>query len=386
VLLAQNRNLLGGLFAAQDNMPEAQMEFDEAARVLEPLVATEQASAEARFELSRSYYLAARRSTLRLPPEPMAPEPLPGARPPLPPGRPRGPRMEDREDRRGIPEGTRPAPGAGPPGGPLRRRLRQGQGPEGEAGRRREHLSQLDRAIELLAALSAESPLEPKYLHLSALCLREREAILAGPAGEPNVGEVVRLLGDLAERFPSIARYRLDLAETLVMQARGPGGVESLNRALVILQALADERPTVPAYRFALGHAHLRLSQAHESSGNLDAALHEARRALSLHKGLAEEHADASSFVITTALCESVVGRLLQRGGELEEAKQLLLSATARLEKLNVAGDPRPHIRSFAARCFDQLSRVYHELGEHANARAALETARTLGPGPRFGP
>jgi hypothetical protein len=111
--------------------------------------------------------------------------------------------------------------------------------------------------------------------------------------------------------------------------------------------------------------------------------MEQARLALAIQMQLASDHPNTFAFAMTTSLCESVVARLLQQAGDLAQAKDMLITATGRLVKLDVEQHPRPDIRAFAGRCFDQLSRVYHALGDEARAREALEAARALAPGPR---
>ncbi|MBI1827830.1 MAG: serine/threonine protein kinase [Planctomycetes bacterium] len=375
LLLAQTRNELGGLLAAQDRMFDAQSEYHAAAESLERIVAAPHASDDARFELARTYYLSARRSDVRLLPEPQGPGPRLDQRGHIP-DRPPPPGF----DVQGPP---RPRPGPPPPNG--QPRFDRPPPPPGEPGmpppRVREELAHLDRAVEILGELQAREALNPKYLNLLALCLRERELLRGPQFRQSNVDEAAAILDGLVKRFPNADQYRFDLAETLATRSR-EASHDHMEQGIAMLQSLVDERPGVPNYRFALGHMHLRRAHAFEIAERPEDALKEAREALAILSKLADDFPDTSAFAVTAALGESVVANHLEQQNQLNDAKELLISATNRLTRIDVANDRRSHMRSFAARCFDQLSHVYLELNDETNAQTMLDVAHSLRPLP----
>jgi tetratricopeptide (TPR) repeat protein len=244
----------------------------------------------------------------------------------------------------------------------------------------REELDHLDRAVEILGELQTRESFNPKYQNLLALCLRERELLRGPQFRQSNVDNAISILDELVKRFPNVEQYRFDLAETLAARNRGADD-ENLVQAIAILQSLVEQRPGVPNYQFALGHMHLRRAHAFELAMRSAEALNQSRLALEILTKLANDFPDTSAFGVTAALGESVVAKHLEELGQLEEAKALLISATNRLTKIDVASDPRSHMRTFAARCFDQLSHVYYELHDEENAQNMLEVAHSLGPG-----
>ena len=82
------------------------------------------------------------------------------------------------------------------------------------------------------------------------------------------------------------------------------------------------------------------------------------RRALAVQAELVDDFPAITPFALTTAFYDSALARMLQRREELDEARQLLESATKRLEALlerRRTGHPRvPHLgkceRPFASR------------------------------------
>jgi len=256
-----------------------------------------------------------------------------------------------------------------------------------ERGRRRQvHHALLTAAVEVLTDLTDHAPDVPDYRHLMALCLREmsfpRQRGLA-ESGEARLDRAIAILETLVADFPDVPRYRLDLAETYTMQDESADTVPRLQTAAQIVESLIRERPNVPSYRSALGHVYLRTAHGYARLGRLDAAIAVGRRALAIQTELSEDFPHIKPMALMTAVYEAALAHLVERAGDLDEARRLLESATDRLEEVGGTGDVRPHVRNLAARCLDHLAHVYDDLDLAEKARATRDRARRLlGPPP----
>jgi tetratricopeptide (TPR) repeat protein len=220
---------------------------------------------------------------------------------------------------------------------------------------------ELARAERLLRRAGALAPHDPAaWRRLAELETSRgrpaaaRAAWEAAARADPDDGETLLALGALAAREGDAAAARAWFAQLLAVRddaaARAAAALAWLDagaarEAIPLLEEALAERPAEVALRFWLG-------VAHESAGDLDAALGHMNALLAIEP----DHADALNFVGYS---------WADRGERLDEAEALLRRAL----------ELRPATPAY----LDSLGWVYFRKGDVARAVEALERADRLG-------
>jgi len=364
--IARVHNELGNVHLAMAKFEEAQASFLCALRLLELAVGGSSASDQTRYELARTcYYLGRRR--------------FPGDRP----GPPRPMSGERRAPRggRGMPKGFRPWSSQSGP-----RMFGPGAGHSGNS-------EYLDRAVELLTELNGRHPSVPDYRHLMALCLRESSI---GPFSE-ELEKAIAMLQEICSDFPKQVDYRFDLCETYARVDPGwPHSTEGesssvedrLRNALAIADELAENYPNEPAYMASQARIHLQLagSLQHktrlENKQNRDSLLAEIeqlnRNALAIQSSLAEGFPDVTSYVVGLAIVKDSLARLLIDRSEFDEARSLLESSIADLEKRTAAAPEQRALRGFLFHNYMAYAMLLEKTGEGKLASDIFQRAHKM--------
>jgi len=228
-----------------------------------------QDSDEVRYQLARTHYLLARRLTPGQSPsavDDFAPDRGDQRPGPVGDGPPRGsrpPRDGERPPRHGPPPGHRPPPRRDAPPG-------EGTGPSASE----EHLR---AAIELLESDSETRSLAPAEFHLLATCLRSLSSDRfsgKGPEEQAADTRALEILAALVADYPDAPEYLHSQVDALAaINTRDTGSIypedleaaeQRLRRAVGAGQDLVDSHPYVPQYSLTLIHAKNKLAHVLE--------------------------------------------------------------------------------------------------------------------------
>lgn len=387
--IARIHNELGNVYRAMQQFEASRAAFQAS---LDLLNSARTLAAPARFELARTYYFLGLGSQPDLADGPPGPNRGPG----LPPGPPpRGP---------GIgPNGPPLEQPWGPPGGELRRDGRRPEGPTGARPDRRpprettgpdrsQSLASLDKAIALLTALETEQPTIPEYPYLLALCYRQR----AHGRQAEDLSKPIEILLRLAEKYPAVADYRFQLAETYatVEPLHLPHedlewAASQLREAMRYADALTIEHPHIPEYARARAHTCHKLATVirrqagrqppNEAAAMLDEAEALFREAVRVHLVLLDQFPTATSYQFWLPTMERSLARSLADRGKLEQAASVLESSIAGMQgRTGTIENPW-----FARRTqFEQLrmlASLYERQGRHELASDTNRQAESFG-------
>ncbi|MGD0900665.1 MAG: hypothetical protein ABR915_22765, partial [Thermoguttaceae bacterium] len=286
------------------------------------------------------------------------------------------------------------------------------------------------KALEILAALTHDSPESPRYRLATAHSQRDRYllAVLGGRQEEAGQAkeEAIRILKKLVDESPQNPAYRAELAETYAMvdfrsrdRETAAASVEQLRKAVEIGADLVARWPTVPAYKVTLAQSYARLAAAARASGGVSAsgsadAEEASAKAVALQRDLAAEFPKVLTYRFVLARSLQQQAELATSAGQLAKARASLEEAIAQMENLQglFPGEPGarvgwvdghrraalvddPHQKSFSdepgtgrspvprrmlARPYTELAKVLHGLGEDALADAAAAKASEAFP------
>ncbi len=358
---------------------EAQKCYRASLALLDALPEVRRATAEARFDRARTLYYMARLPFFGSPKDGMKGK---GPEPRGPGGPKEGPEKSRDEPLKGD---ERP----GPP------RENDRPGPRGFGNEQRQSL---ERAIEVLTALSAEFPAAPEYRHLLACCYREISRFARDEEGESPLGRAIELLEKLVAEAPDVPDYRYDLCETCAMMTprkfgtlmRGDAAVAAqveprLRKALALSDTLVAEFPTVPDYAASNVGIRFSLASVCGATARREESVTLLRAALATQTALARDYPEISSYRMGVDMFRMMLVRALRglgRPADLQEARDMLVASAAEFEA-KIASDTAPE-RSFLKRplaeVYMELANVYSALGDEEKAVEARAKLQALGP------
>jgi serine/threonine protein kinase len=413
--IARIQNELGNVYRAMNEDRAGRNSHLNALATLKKTSPESSPSAQYQYELARTYYYLAKGPG-------QGPGPLPlalGDRrgPGNGPGRDQGPPPFESGDRRGERPGPmdfdvteKPPPPrreegpdmAGPPFEPLD----FGPGPFDfspdsfspfSANFQGDQQTSLKKAITILERLVAEHPDVPAYSHLLARCYRETPFQAFGRRADStreNTNKAVKILQKLVEEYPDVPDYRYDLSETYAIEdARGPFSPEAtdsaarkrsretLEKALAISEELVAEHPNIPDYAVSQVFIRLRLANIIQESDRTQAEsnLH---KALDLQSALVRRYPKTSTYKFGMAIIYESLAGLLEKGGNLSEARSMLQASIDALKELSQNDPKGPPIRGILAQHYRSLAELLRRMGEKQAAADAEAQARSLRPGP----
>jgi len=329
-------------------------------------------SAEARFELARTYFFLGQRT----PPNPGSQR---KRRPPG--GRSPGRRPPDHGPRRREGPGFERRPEDGPDRRPARRPdrrpedefdrrpdrrpedefdLRPARGREDRPDRRpgegllndpnrEERNNNLNRAISLLTELRKEQPDNPDYQHLLALCYREIVPDTA-EASREAIEKSIELLEGLAKSYPGLPDYSFDLCQTyssIEAFGRRPSDDDRrvmglrLNKALEIAAKLVAEHPNVPEYLASEARINHRFAELFVMQDRPGQAEKNARKAVDVQTRLAQRYPGIVTYQIWRSAYQNALTRVLLLVDKLEEAESV---ARANITATDALLDKHPEL------------------------------------------
>ena len=362
--IARINNELGIVYRTERKYEESKKAYSRAMTLLQDQLAKMPASNEVQYQLARTYYLQGRRPTFGF---------GPGFGPPRD-GKP--PRHERQEKPRGD-------------GNERGRFHRDSPVPRHHDSDREQHL---EKAIELLGALSKESPNDPDYRHLLALCYRDRRA---GDMSD-NVQQATAILEDLGRDFPNVSDYRFELVETyakldirrLYFNTDGLDVAESrLRKALEIAEPLVAENPNVPDYSHSLATVYQKLAfclrrrtASIEGDSDANRKLHEEveliyGKAIDLHRLLRNKYPSAASYRIQLGMLRLAFADYLRKQDRLDETRQILKESISDLSKLLSENPDIWFLKGPLHMGYRTLSETLKRLGEEDAAAEASKKA-----------
>jgi tetratricopeptide (TPR) repeat protein len=278
---------------------------------------------------------------------------------------------------------------------------------------------------EIREAIAEGFRLAGDLLQWSGDC-RSRMGDLPGGAvdkkkAEEAYGQAIAILEKLAQEYPTVPRYRYQLAQScsslgfLLVNSRQARKAETvLRQSLLLHEKLQDELSSAPADKVLAALRPLRQSPTEVEALRKSAALRQKkaseylnqlrnyvatchddlgmmfaatgrpvnavqayRRALALKEKLVAASTDPVYRVALVHTCEQLA-RLFQSTRQPDEAVRSYLRAQAVLEKL-VARDPKtPLYREGLARIGESLGMLWQGTGQGARAEAAFAQARKV--------
>jgi serine/threonine protein kinase/tetratricopeptide (TPR) repeat protein len=356
IKLARSRNDLGRTLRVLRRMDDSARMHRLAIQGLSEAPPTLAARPECRFEMARAYYLLGLRDVL----DEKGP---PGKGPHR-----KGPHGKGPHDRKKDGKKDRPPPDDEERDSPGR------------------------HAAGLLEGLVKEYDRVPEYRHLLACCYRDlRPGPRRGGQEEGGPGRAVELLRKLADDFPHVPDFRLDLCDALERQS--PPGPDQdfqqrskhLGEAIEIARKLAADYPSVPEYAAAHARYLDLLGVATIESGDAAGAEKLHRQAIATQARLVKQCPDVVAYAFWLCRMERSLGRALAERGELKEGKAWLRSAIDRAEGLLKKDPDLANVRPLLGMAYRELAQALSRGGETALADQARRKAEEYGGpgGPR---
>jgi eukaryotic-like serine/threonine-protein kinase len=258
-------------------------------------------------------------------------------------------------------------------------------GPWQQPGERQEYLN---KAIDLFAGLAEQSPANPLYRRMLALCYRDGypDAIRRDRTkAAESLDRGTRILEQLVRDFPQVPDYRFDLCQSYAMIGMGPHGLPAkdvpaaetrLRKALTLSEALTAEYPQAAEYLSSQAQIHHRLGAILQQMGHRDQAEQAERAALACQQKLVAQAPDVVSFRIwLSAYRTSLVDMLLQVG-KTDEAKDQGQQAIDMLGDLLAAHPEMWYLHGPLMDAYETLAGILRQMGQNEPATAATAQAR----------
>jgi tetratricopeptide (TPR) repeat protein len=216
--------------------------------------------------------------------------------------------------------------------------------------------------------------------------LRRAVALWDGLVGEPLRAGAARP----TEWLAGSAAARTDLARVLRVSGDPAAALSEARRALAVRQGLADQYPDVSAHRFELASSHDLVAALSADTGDRPAALRGFRSAAGILKRLTADEPAVIRYRERLGRVLYHIGDLLSVDGDLGEAAKNV-EESLEIRRALAAAEPRSRaLRADMGRTLDLLGEVRRRAGEHASARRTLEEAVRIfdgltaeGPGER---
>ena len=306
------------------------------------------------------------------------------------------------------PGGGQRGPG-GRPGGPGRGQRGPGGRPDGRPDRLRNGREtthdlarrEFETALGILNGLLDDSPPpgDPE-LRLAAARTQRLIADVARPLpGEspPEMSIATQMLTDLVDEFPESARFRFELAETLLTvpgpRERRPRIDETrqaqLERARGILDELTAEHPEEPLYRAGQAKALRALGRSAQRRGQVEEAESLLGQSYAITQTLVLEQPDVPRYGHEWGRTTLALHELLARAGRFEECVDLVRPC---IDELRHSPDD-PETSRVLSDLWVALGQDLRQLGDDSGFDDAMAEARRLrgrrrgdGPGERGRP
>jgi tetratricopeptide (TPR) repeat protein len=363
-------NEIGHLYRSQEQRDRSRQAHLRALELLQAAGAS--APPDTLYELARTHYFLG----TRLPPDAGTMRPRPEGAPP--------------------PQGGPPLPGGAPP-------RRDNPPPLNGEGRlstseRAELETHLRTAQTILQPLVEQSPANPEFRRLLALCHRERAALL--PPRDRGLVDVemdqaTRLLEQLVQDFPQSPDYSFDLGETYAyVDSRGPpqgpqvspATEDRLHKALAISVKLTADYPQVPEYMASQAHIYHKLGELLRQTRRWAEAEASDRKAVEVQTALVAQFADAPSHQAWLAAFRNSLADVLIMRERWQEARQVLTDTVALLNRILETNPNLVFLHALAAESYRNLAAVLRHSGDVEGALQAEQQAqghrRNLPPGP----
>jgi hypothetical protein len=174
----------------------------------------------------------------------------------------------------------------------------------------------------------------------------------------------------LAEEFPSVIHYRLELAKYFehlgdVLLDVGRSGDAPYAQSLAIHRQLAETCPTIPEYRTSLATflSHARVNQL-VKAGRFAEAEAACREAVAIQEGLVDEFPQTSGYHAELALSLSALARLRLFDNAPAEARGLAERSRTRMEAAFRDEPSNPWSRRYHSVCLATLGTVSVATGD----------------------
>ncbi|MEX2138933.1 MAG: serine/threonine-protein kinase, partial [Pirellulales bacterium] len=221
----------------------------------------------------------------------------------------------------------------------------------------------LEKALQFYTEAAQRTSSDATVRFETAMAYR-RTAEIQHRLGQPVEAETAFRQGTdrlqaLADEFPSVSKYRSELADTLhllgvLLGDTGRYSDEAAvhRRGLAIEQALATEFPLVAEHRSKLGRAHWFVGQVLAHLHRRKEAVKAFQSGLALQIQLAAEFPSVAEYRHDLAQTYLRLGLTVGHLGRREEERQALNEAAAILEKLSVEFPAVPAYRNEQANAY----------------------------------
>jgi eukaryotic-like serine/threonine-protein kinase len=328
--VARIQNELGRLHTSRRQLAEAEQSHRLALSLLEVAGRASAASADAGFELARTYYFLGTQE-----------RPLPGT----------DPRQGDR--RAQVPA---------------------------------EHRERLAKAVSLLRALPASAATNPECQHLLALCYLEGAPAPGDPGWENRGGaeRAIEILEGLLREFPGVPDYAYDLSEAYfrIHVPQPPVPPESqrmikerLEKCRSLLEELVARNPDIPDFLAAQARVYDKLGVLHRHSERWAEAEENFRKAIALQGTLVKQFPGVPYYNLWMAAFRVALADVLIRQNRSSQALiELDGTLSSLLHQLEKSPEiPRPH--DLLALAYSRLAMALRQTGEREQADEAARKA-----------
>jgi serine/threonine protein kinase len=257
----------------------------------------------------------------------------------------------------------------------------------GDTGRYSEEEQIHRRALAIDEALAADFPANVDYRRnlgrghwflgqvlMVAAPNRRREA-------EDALRAALAIQRDLVVDYPAIEEYKHHLAQTYLRLGLTIGYLDrhdeerqALGEAAKLLEVLAEEFPTIPAYRNELANVYYWVALRQPTRDAEDSV----RRAIAIQRKLVADYPAVTDYRYDWARSQTVLGRLLLRSDQIQEAQNAFVQAADISARLTAEAPGVHYYRGNQAFVRVALGALYVKAGKPAEAQAAYEEAITL--------
>ncbi|MGE3819276.1 MAG: protein kinase [Isosphaeraceae bacterium] len=241
----------------------------------------------------------------------------------------------------------------------------------------------LETAVPFYTSIAERHSDDPKlqaarghaYHRLAVIrdALGEKEAALA------DYDAMRTIFARLADRFPQMATYRVDLANShfnrgnqLFHLARLDEAEAAYRSALEIKKRLRDEYPTISAYRQDHARSHQNLGFLLKELGRYEEAERTLREGLNLQRELGVERLGEPDHRLDLANTWNNLAILLKAMGRTAEAEEAHLAAQRQYRQL---AEESPRHRQLLATSLSNYANLLLQLGRGGEAEAAHRAA-----------
>lgn len=250
----------------------------------------------------------------------------------------------------------------------------------------------LDRALELLDALSRENPNDGDTRFFMAECLHllwltdrfngTREG------DDADLARALAILEQLVQEFPDNPRYQSALAHAYMLATHPPFADriqaatvqqrEQLERAVEMAEGLISQYPEAAEYKDLLGRCSCAMADLLIDLNELEEAKRFCRQAISLCDEARENHPSSKFRHVGYLRAQSLLADAFLREGHVDQAREQLLKAVKAIPTIpdDMAGSAI--VLRFEAEVYLQLAEIYGKQGENRLSEEAARNAQRL--------